>query len=88
MAPAGFRDPAQTEALAGTALVGQAVLYLWPDYGWVRGIVARRSRAAGFSHVVRYSRASTLGSVEAPSLLDAAAHGPADRWVLLCHTTR
>ena len=35
-------------------LDGQAVLYLWPDYGWVRGTVARRSRAAGFSHVVRY----------------------------------
>ena len=88
VAPAGFRVPAQTEALAGTALVGQAVLYLWPDYGWVRGIVARRSRAAGFSHVVRYSRASALGSVEAPSLLDAASHGPAGRWVLLRHTTR
>ena len=90
MAPAGFRDPAQTEALAGTALVGQAVLYLWPDYGWVRDIVARRSRAAGFlpRHVVRYSRAFALGSVEAPSLLVAASHGPAGRWVLLCHTTR
>ena len=77
-----------SEALAGTALVGQAVLYLWPDYGWVRGIVARRSRAAGFSHVVRYSRASALGSVEAPSLLDAASHGPAGRWVLLPVTPR
>ena len=88
VAPAGFRIAAQTEALAGTALVGQAVLYLWPDYGWVRGTVARRSRAAGFSHVVRYSRASALGSVEAPSLLDAASHGPAGRWVLLRHTTR
>ena len=75
----------------GTVLVGQAVLYR-PDYGWVSGTVARRSRAAGFSHVVRYSRASALGSVEAPSLLDAASHGPggpAGRWVLrvLRHTT-
>ena len=59
LAPAGFRVAAPTEALAGTALVGQPVLYLWPDYGWVRGTVARRSRAAGFSHVVRYSRASS-----------------------------
>ena len=46
VAPAGFRVAAQTEALAGTALVGQAVLYLWPDYGWVRGTVARRRTAA------------------------------------------
>ena len=86
VAPAGFRVAAQTEALAGTALVGQAVLYLWPDYGWVRGTVARCSRAAGFSHVVLYSRASALGSVEAPSV-DATSHGPAGRWVLLSHTT-
>ena len=78
--------------MAGTALVGQAagMLYLWPAYGWVRGTVARRSlsRAAGFSHVVRYIPASALGSVEAPSLLDASSHGPAGRWVLLRHTTR
>ena len=86
--PAGFRVAAQTEALAGTALVGQAVLYFWPDYGWVRGTVARRRRAVGFSHVARYSRASALRSVEAPSLLDAASLGPAGRWVLLRHTTR
>ena len=64
-------------------LDGQAVLYLWPDYGWVRGTVARRSRAAGFTHVVRYGRTSALGAAETPSLLDLASHGPAGRWVLL-----
>ena len=49
-------------------LDGQAVLYLWPDYGWVRGTVARRSRAAGFSHVtvVRYSRASESAHRDRP----------------------
>ena len=53
-------------------------------HGWVRGRVVRLSRAAGFSHVVRYARGSALGAVEAASLLDAPAHGPAGRWVLLC----
>ena len=52
-----------------------------------------RHRGAGplaDSHVVRYRRASAVGSVEAPSLLDsdAASHGPAGPWVLLRHTTR
>ena len=82
VAPAGFRLAASSEVLAGAALFGQAVLYLWPGDGWVRGIVARRSTAAGFSHVVRYGRTSALGSVVAPSLLDAASHGPTGRWVL------
>jgi hypothetical protein len=81
--PAGFRLAASSEGLTGTALVGQAVLYHWPVEGWVRGTVAARSRAAGFSHVVRYGRASALGSAVVPSLLDAASHGPAGRWVLL-----
>ena len=83
VAPAGFRLAASSEGLAGTALVGQAVLYHWPVEGCVRGTVAARSRAAGFSHVVRYGRASALGSAVVPSLLDAASHGPAGRWVLL-----
>jgi hypothetical protein len=81
--PAGFRLAASSEGLTGTALVGQVVLYHWPVEGWVRGTVAARSRAAGFSHVVRYGRASALGSAVVPSLLDAASHGPAGRWVLL-----
>ena len=77
--PAGFRLAASSEVLTGTALVGQVVLNCWPVDGWVRGTVAGRSRAAGpgFSHVVRYGRSSALGSVVAPSLLDAASHGPA-----------
>ena len=83
-APAGFRLAAPAEVLAGAALTGQAVLYRWPDEGWVRGTVARRTRAAGFSHVVRYGRTSApLGSAEVPSLRDGASHGPVGRWVLL-----
>ncbi len=81
--PAGFRLAASSEGLVGPALVGQVVLYRWPVEGWVRGTVAARSRAAGFSHVVRYGRASALGSAVVPSLLDAASHGPAGRWARL-----
>jgi hypothetical protein len=81
--PAGFRLAASLDGLAGTALVGRTVLYHWPVEGWVRGTVAGRSRASGFSHVVRYGRTSALGSGVVPSLLDAASHGPAGRWVLL-----
>ena len=66
------------------ALVGRPVLFYWPTDGWVRGTVARRSLAAGHSHVVRYDRRSALGAVVADSLLDAASHGPGGRWVLLC----
>ncbi len=78
-----FPARSSSEGLAGTALVGQAVLYRWPVDGWVRGTVAARSRAAGFSHVVRNGRTCALGSVVVHSLLDAASHGPAGRWVLL-----
>jgi hypothetical protein len=67
----------------GTALVGQTVLYRWPADGWVRGTVTARSMAAGFSHVVRYGCASALGPAVVPSLLDAATHCQAGRWVLL-----
>jgi hypothetical protein len=83
--PAGFRlaAPSDSEVLAGSALVGQAVLYRWPVEGWVRGTVTGRSLAAGFSHVVRYGRTSALGAGVVPSLLDAASHGLAGRWVLL-----
>ncbi len=73
--PAGFRLAARASSQgAGAALVGQVLLYRWPVEGWVRGTVAGRSRAAGFSHVVRYGRASesALGSAVMPSLLDAA----------------
>ena len=83
VAPAGFRFADPGEVLNGAALIGKAVLYRWPTEGWVRGTVARRSRAAGFTHVVRYGRTSPLGSAETPSLLDGASHGSAGRWVLL-----
>ena len=86
LAPAGFRIAAMAEVPTGVALVGRPVLYRWPMEGWVPGKVARVSRTAGFSHVVRYGRVSALGAVESASLLDAASHGPAGRWVLLLPT--
>ena len=87
VAPAGFRLAASPEVLTGTALVGKTVLYRWPVDGWVRGTVTGRSRTAGFSHVVRYGHNSALGSAVVPSLLDAASHGSAGRWVLLRRIT-
>jgi hypothetical protein len=83
LAAAGSRLATLGEVRTGKALVGQSILYLWPLYGWVRGRVVRLSRAAGFSHVVRYARGSALGSVEAASLFDTPSHGPAGRWVML-----
>ncbi len=65
LAPAGFRLATQDEVRTGQALVGMSMLYRWPPHGWVRGRVVRASRAAGFSHVLRYSRGLALGSVEA-----------------------
>ena len=80
-APSGFRLAAPDEVPDGSALVGRAVFSRWPADGWVRGTVVRRSRAAGFSHVVRYGPRSALGAAVAASLLDslldAASHGPA-----------
>jgi hypothetical protein len=86
VAPAGFRLATTAELLAGAALVGRSILYRWPVQGWVLGKVVRVSRAARFSHVVRYARGSALGVGVAGSLLDAPSHGPgpADRWVQLC----
>jgi hypothetical protein len=81
--PAGWRMAASSEILAGRALVGRPVLFHWPEDGWVRGRVARVSRAAGFSHVVTYGPRSPLEALAVVSLLDAASHGPAGRWVLL-----
>jgi hypothetical protein len=44
--PTGFRLAASSEGLAGTALVGQAVLYRrWPVDGWARGTVAQAARS-------------------------------------------
>ena len=74
------------EAQADRALVGRQILYRWPVQGWVLGKVVRVSRAAGFSHLVRYARGSALGVGAAASLLDAPSYGsgPAGRWVMLC----
>ena len=83
VAPIGFRLAAPAEVLTGSALVGRTVMFRWPTEGWVRGTVVRRSRAAGFSHVVRYGPRSALGAAIVASLLDAASHGPAGRWALL-----
>ena len=86
VAPAGFRLLTPAEVATCPALLGRTVLYYWSGDGWVRGTVARRSRAQGFSHVVRYGPRSALGAAMVDSLLDAASHGPAGRWVLLCPT--
>ena len=86
VSPAGYRVALATEVRSGKALVGQWVLYCWPAEGWVRGRVVRVSRAPGFSHVVGYGPTSALGAAAVASLLDAASHGPAGRWVLLLPT--
>ncbi len=82
--PPGFRLADVAEVRSGAALVGRQLLYRWPADGWVRGTVQRRSRVAGFSHVVRYGARSALGAAVVDSHLDAASHGPLGRWVLLC----
>jgi hypothetical protein len=64
---------------AGT-VVRAAVLYRRLLDGWVQRRVRQACRRAGFSHVVGYAAAASLGAVEVDSLLDAASHGPADRW--------
>ncbi len=84
--PAGYQVALATEVRAGKALVGNWVLYCWPAEGWMRDRVVRVSRAAGFSHVVGYGPTSALGAAAVTSLLDAAAHGPVGRWVLLLPT--
>ena len=86
MAPQGFRLAQSAEALAGKALVQRLILYRWPVQGWVQGRVVRVSRAAGFSHGVRYARGSAVGVGAVASLLDVPSHGggPLGRWVLLC----
>ena len=78
--------PTPDEVTTGPALLGRTLLYYWPGDGWVRGTVVRRSRAHGFSHVVRYGPPSALGAAIVFSLLDVVSHGPAGRWVLLCPT--
>ena len=84
VAPPGFRLAGAAEVPLGASLVGRHLLNHWPEAGWVRGTVLRRSRVAGFSHVVRYGAQSALGSAVVDSLLDVASHGPPGRWTLLC----
>ena len=62
VAPAGFRLAVPSEVVKGPALVGRSLLFHWPTDCWVRGTVARRSRAAGHSHVVRYDRRPAVGA--------------------------
>ncbi len=62
-------------------------MYRWPVEGWIRGTVTGHSRAAGFSHVVRYGRAFALGSALVPS--DAARRCLAlPGWLLGASATR
>ena len=82
-APARFRLAAITEVLSGPAFVGRSVLFRWPAKSWVRGTVARRSRAADFSQVARHGPRSASGAAVVDSPLDAASHGPAGGWTLL-----
>ena len=77
VAPAGYRLAAPAEVLSSS---GRRCFTVGRPRA---GTVARRTRAAGFTHVVHYGRTSALGSAETPSLLDGASHGPAGRWLLL-----
>jgi hypothetical protein len=59
----GFRLEVPAEVVTGQALVGRTVLFRWPTAAraWSAGPWAgRRSRAAGFSHVVRDRRWALL----------------------------
>ncbi len=75
-----FIDAAPSGDLSA-ALVGRTILYWWPTDGWQRGRVARLCPRGAFSHVVAYSRQTSVLRGMADSLLDAASNG--DRWVLL-----
>ena len=81
IAPAGFTVDAAPPGNLGAALVGRTILYWWPTDGWQRGRVARLCPRGAFSHVVAYSRQTSVLRGTADSLLDAASYG--DRWVLL-----
>ena len=68
--PAGWLLAAPNKLVSCKALIGQSVLFRWPDEGWVRGKVARVSWAAG---LVAYGSQPALGSLDVVSLLSAAA---------------
>ena len=91
VAPAGFPPLAvPSEVVTGSALVGGTVLFRWPTDGRVRGKVARRSGAAGFSHPVRRGRRwaaarrrSTRSSTPPPAGPRAAGRSSARPLVVL-----
>ena len=57
------------------------LLYWWPEVGWQLGRVARLSKRAPFSHVVRYRRPAATFAGDVDTLLDTPSYGT--RWVLL-----
>ena len=79
MAPAGWRLAAPAELRAWPDLFDAQVLYQWPLEGWVQGRGRSVCKRAGFLHVVGYAAASSLGAMEANSLLDVALHWQAGR---------
>jgi hypothetical protein len=79
--PAGFLVDAAPPGDLRAPLVGRTLLYWWPDEGWQRGTVARLCPRGAFSHVVAYTRQTSVLRGTADTLLDAASYGT--RWVLL-----
>ncbi len=80
--PAGYSvDPSPGDL--GATLVGRRILYWWPSDGWQLGTVARicAPSASGFTHVVAYTRQTSVVSGTVDTLLDATSYG--QRWVLL-----
>ena len=65
----------------GPPAVGASLLYWWPEVGWQLGRVARLSKRAPFSHVVRYRRPAATFAGDVDTLLDTPSYGT--RWVLL-----
>ena len=63
------------------AVVGDHILYWWPDDGWQHGTVVRECRRSPFSHVVRYRPPGAAIRGDVDSLLDLASYGI--RWARL-----
>jgi hypothetical protein len=61
--------------------MGELLFYWWPGKGLQRGTVARLCKRCAFSHVVAYTRQTSVLSSTADTLLDTAPCG--SRWVLL-----
>jgi hypothetical protein len=62
---------------------GTAILYWWPESGWLLGRVTRPATRPPFSHVLRYRRPVATFNVTSnvDTLLDTASYGK--RWVAL-----